>query len=242
MMTTHGSLAVKKILRLQRVFSALLVLSLALTACRLASQPVTPTPITQPLSIVSTVTPDLTATHQAITPIPSETPSEPSPTPTATQSPPIIPTIAIEANPTIGACSFNWARKSLPELSEQVRLKLEQAGLPVISISAEAYGEDCLYSDGRLAYFAAMETDYRITLKVGDLNDTAALGALLTQTLMVIDQFPVKETPGPQPGYIGLTFQAGEQIENLWFNRSKSDDLRSQGLDDTNLYEALKSK
>jgi hypothetical protein len=224
---------------------SLLLGGILLTACQPASRPSTATQTIQPLSVIYTVTPDLTATFQAITPIPSETPAEPSATPTDTPPPPTIPSSpdpSAGVPPTIGACSFNWARKSLPELSEQLLVKINEAGLSVVSASAEAYGEDCLYSDGSLAYFAAMETDYRLTLSVSDLSDTTALADLLTQTLAIIDQFPIKETPGPMPGYIGITFQAGEQVKNLWFQRAKSDELRAQGLSGVNLYEALKAK
>lgn len=228
-----------------RVFLALGIFCTLMSGCHFARPFPPPTITAQPLSTIHTLTPDLTATFQAITPIPSDTPSKPSPTPTNTQPP---ATILLTTNPgtvetpTLGPCGFIWARKSLPELSGQLRVKLDEAGLTVIAASAEAYGEDCLYSDGTLAYFAAMETDYRVTLSVNDLIDTGALGSLLERTLVVIDGFPVTETPGPNPGYIGISFQAGEQIENLWFQRAKSDQLRAQGLSGVELYEALKAR
>ena len=139
-------------------------------------------------------------------------------------------------------CAWNWATQALPDLSTEVQAAMDAAGLKGVTARAEAYGENCITASGKVDHFAAMETDYRITLAVSDLNDTVALGDLLTQTLAVIDQFPIKETPGPGAGYIGITFQSGEQVENLWFNRAKSDELRSQGLSGINLYEALKTK
>ncbi len=142
--------------------------------------------------------------------------------------------------PTTGPCGFAWASQSLPELSEQLLTRLNEAGLPVVTARAEAYGENCLYSDGTLAYFAAMQTDYRITLAVETLSDAASLGDLLEQTLEIINGFPVRETPGPNPGYIGITFQAGELVENLWFKQTQSDALRAQGLRGEQLYEALR--
>ncbi len=167
----------------------------------------------------------------------------PPPEPTAlplTETPPDTPQPTEAA--TIGPCGFVWASQSLPELSAQVLARLNEAGLPVIATRAEAYGENCLYSDGALAYFAAMETDYRITLAVETLDDTDTLGGLLEQTLQVIDEFPVNETPGPNPGYIGMTFQVGETVENLWFQRTQSDALRAQGLSGEQLYEAIKGR
>jgi len=144
--------------------------------------------------------------------------------------------------PTIGPCGFVWATQSLPELSKQLLARLNEAGLPVVAARAEAYGENCLYSDGTLAYFAAMQTDYRITLEVETLADAESLGNLLEQTLQVIDGFPVTETPGPNPGYIGITFQADQAVENLWFQQTQSDALRAQGLSGEQLYEALKGR
>lgn len=141
---------------------------------------------------------------------------------------------------TTGPCGFVWASQSLPELSEQLLTRLNEAGLPVVTARAEAYGENCLYSDGTLAYFAAMQTDYHITLAVEILTDTETLGSLLEQTLEIIAGFPVGETPGPNPGYIGITFQAGELVENLWFKQTQSDALRAQGLSGEQLYEALR--
>lgn len=142
--------------------------------------------------------------------------------------------------PTTGPCGFAWASQSLPELSEQLLARLNEAGLPVLAARAKAYGENCLYSDGALAYFAAMQTDYRITLAVETLTDAKTLGSLLEQTLEIIDGFPVRETPGPNPGYIGITFQAGQAVENLWFQQTQSDALRAQGLSGAQLYEALR--
>lgn len=144
--------------------------------------------------------------------------------------------------PTTGPCGFVWATQSLPELSEQLLAGLNEAGLPVAAARAEAYGENCLYSDGTLAYFAAMQTDYRITLEIETLTDSKTLGSLLEQTLEVIDGFPVRETPGPNPGYIGITFQADQAVENLWFQQTQSDALRAQGLGGEPLYEALKGR
>lgn len=142
--------------------------------------------------------------------------------------------------PTTGPCGFVWATQSLPELSEQLLTRLNEAGLPVTAARAEAYGENCVYSDGTAARFAAMQTDYRITLTVETLTDAETLGNLLEQTLKVLDEFPVEETPGPSPGYIGISFQAGEAPETLWFQQTQSDALRAQGLSGEQLYEALR--
>jgi hypothetical protein len=151
---------------------------------------------------------------------------------------PVLPATPIEtADP--GPCGYTWGSQPLPELSAQVLEKLQAAGLPASSALAEAYGEDCRYADGTLGPFAVMETDYRLTLTVSTLEDPALLGSLLEQSLAILAQFPVESTPGPQPGYIGITFKNGEQVQNLWFERRKSDDLLAQGLRGAELYQAL---
>lgn len=155
----------------------------------------------------------------------------------APETPQPIPTASVTPDP--GPCGYQWASQSLPELSDQLLASLKKTGLPVTAARAEAYGENCLYSDGSLASFSAMETDYHITLAPAALDNPASLGALLEQTLSVIDEFPVSQTPGPNPGYIGITFQAGDQVQNLWFERRKAEELRSQGLSGEKLFQAL---
>jgi len=139
-------------------------------------------------------------------------------------------------------CGFVEGRQTLKDISEQFTGKLKEAGLPNESARAEAYGENCIAADGHIVRFAARETDFYITLTVTDLSDETQLGDLLEKALAVIDQFPVDQTPGPNPGYVGITYKAGEQLQNLWFMQTKVADLRKQGLQGAALYQALLSK
>lgn len=140
---------------------------------------------------------------------------------------------------TEGPCAFVEGRQTLQGISKQLLDRLTSAALPVESARAEAYGENCSNADGSVARFAARETDFYVTLTVTDLTDETALGNLLEQTLAVIDQFPADQTPGPNPGYVGITFKAGEQVQNLWFMQSRVSELRTQGLKGAELYRAL---
>lgn len=165
------------------------------------------------------------------------------PTVPETAPPPsALPALPDAATPTIGPCGFNWARETLPDVSEKLIGYLKEAQLPVESAVAEAYGENCLYEDGSVAYFAAMETDYSITLSVSSLDDKAALGELLARVLTTLQALPVGSTPGPNPGYIGVTFQAGEQSERLWFERRRAEEALQQGLTGEQLYKTLQVK
>lgn len=139
-------------------------------------------------------------------------------------------------------CAFVEGRKTLADITKQFSDKLKNAGLPVESARAEAYGENCIAEDGHIVSFAARETDFYATLIVKDLADENTLGNLLEQTLAVIDEFPVDQTPGPNPGYIGITYKAGEQVQNLWFTQTQANDLRKQGVKGAALYQALVKK
>jgi hypothetical protein len=145
--------------------------------------------------------------------------------------PALTPSATATATPIQEQCYFNWATEALPELSAQVEGALRAAGLPLIAARAEAYGENC-YGDqsDEILYFAAMETDFRVTLEAADLDDRAALGDLLETTLAVLDGFPPGATPGPQPGYIGVTLQAGDEVLNLWFTVTDGESARALGL------------
>jgi hypothetical protein len=159
-----------------------------------------------------------------VSPSPQVATQEPSPTPP----------------PTEASCAFVEGRIALEELSGQFLEQLKSAGLPVEKARAEAYGENCVSADGSQVRFAARETDFYMTLNVTDLLDEAALGDLLERALIIVELFPVGQTPGPNPGYVGVTFSAGAEVQNLWFTRNQANELRSQGLKGAQLYRALK--
>ncbi len=136
-------------------------------------------------------------------------------------------------------CGWVWANQPLPELSATLQEALRANGLPDASANAQAYGENCLDSQGNILRFAAMQTDFYVTLPAASLADTAELGALLDATLAVLDQFPAGQTPGPQPGYVGITFQSSGGEIRLWIAPAHLSELRDSGLGGAALFEAL---
>jgi hypothetical protein len=164
----------------------------------------------------------------------------PDPKP-ATSTPTATPTTTPTEYP-YEQCGWQWATQSLPELSAQVQAALESAGLTGVTAVAEAYGENCLNAEGKVARFAAMETDFRITIQVDALDDREALGTLLEKILVVLDGFPTETTPGPNPGYVGVTFQSGDDSLHLWFPIIEGESARALGLRGAALLDKLQIK
>ena len=153
----------------------------------------------------------------------------PSPTPTATME--------------YTQCYWNWATEALPEVTAQVQAAMEAALDVPVSATAEAYGEDCIDSaTNEVAYFAAMETDFRVTVQVDTLANREVLGGLAEQILVVLDGFPTESTPGPQPGYVGITFVAGEEELRLWFTQADGESARALGLHGAALLDELENR
>ena len=136
-------------------------------------------------------------------------------------------------------CAYTWATQSLPEVTRQVQAALEAAGLSQATGRAEAFGENCIETSGAVRSFGTMETDFRIQLPVTDLADRQALGDLLEKVMVVLDQFPPGKVPGPQTGYIGVEFSAGQDTLNLWFKADAGQSARGQGLHGAELVAAL---
>ncbi|MBU2612057.1 MAG: hypothetical protein KJ606_14105 [Chloroflexi bacterium] len=149
-------------------------------------------------------------------------------------------TPADPANPP--QCAYVWARQALPELSAQVQQAFDEAGMSGVTARAGAYGENCVDAQGKVVSFSTMETDFYVIAEVTDLTDNENLGNILEDLLIVLDGFPPDETPGPQPGYIGVTFQAGDDLLNLWFSVTAGEDARKQGLHGSALFNALYRK
>ena len=142
---------------------------------------------------------------------------------------------------TVAPCAWAWASRPLPELSARLREALDEAGIAVDSARAVAYGENCVDAEtNEVRRFAVMQTDLHITLPVDDVADLDALGELAAAVLDVLDGFPPSETPGPQAGYVGITFVAGEEELGLWFKVPEGVEARDRGLRGAALLEALR--
>jgi hypothetical protein len=110
----------------------------------------------------------------------------------------------------------------------------------VTAASAGAFGEDCIPNEaGVSGYFAVMETDFRVTAQVDNLEDEEALGNLTAQILAVLDQIPPEDIPGPQSDYITLTFVVGEAQRDLRFTVTQADAALEQGLTGAALFQTL---
>jgi hypothetical protein len=137
-------------------------------------------------------------------------------------------------------CVWNWNTRSLDDLSAEVLAALQAEDVTGATASAVAFGEDCVDPHtGEVLRFATMETDFHFTLPVSDLGGREELGRLVEKVLEVLDSFPTESTPGPQPGYVGLTFVMDGETLNLWFKITRADDVRQQGLHGAALLEAL---
>lgn len=135
-------------------------------------------------------------------------------------------------------CAFIWANEPLPELSDELNQALKDYPLQAKGY-AQAYGENCVTSDGDILRFLAMETDFYITLQVDDLEDEQVLGELVEQVMELLTEFPTGATPGPQPGYVGITFEVPEDSSQLWVMRAEIESALENGLRGKELLNAL---
>ena len=142
---------------------------------------------------------------------------------------------------TANECAYVWARESLPDLSKGFKEALQKIQ-PQADGYAEAYGENCIDSQGNVVRFLALETDFYVTLKVIDLEAKQALGEWIEQVLVVVAKFPVEDTPGPQPGYVGITFETPGDELRLWFTQMDAETALENGLQGEELFNALQLK
>jgi hypothetical protein len=138
-------------------------------------------------------------------------------------------------------CAFIWANDPLPELSNEFNRVLKEVQSEAEGY-AQAYGENCVTNEGEVVRFLAMETDFYVTLKVENLEDKQSLGEFIEQVMEVLAEFPTNETPGPQPGYAGITFKARDDELRLWFTQTDAETAIENGLRGEELFNALQTK
>ena len=122
------------------------------------------------------------------------------------------PTATLE--PTAEPCGYMWASQNLTDLTLDFQDAIKSVQ-PEAQAYAFAFGEDCVYTDGRRT-FTAMETDFNVSLPVTNLTDENALGEWIVKTMQVIEGLPTEKIVGPRPGRVTMIFTAG--TEQKFFN------------------------
>ncbi len=125
-------------------------------------------------------------------------------------TPEYMPT-ALPITPTYEGCAYVWASQDLPQLSREFNAEL-QALSPDATGLAYAYGENCVYADGH-STFSAMETDFRVGIKVSNVHDEAALGDWIQKVMQVVLAIPSSELEGPKPGRVDFDFKQPDPAE-----------------------------
>lgn len=120
------------------------------------------------------------------------------------------------------SCMFNWARQDLPDVTAIVQTALNDAGISYVTARAEAYGENCYRQDGSVSYFAAMTTDFYLTIPLDNLNDEALMGQVVAATYAMLSAVPTASLPA-RLGYLDITFTAGDQSQRF---RAMFDQMR----------------
>lgn len=164
---------------------ALAAILLMLTLSAAACLPAIPTAVRQPVTSTST-------------PLAPHTPTEYIPSP-------------LPITPTYEGCAYVWASQDMPELSRKLNAQLQEISMNISGL-AYAYGEDCVYADGH-STFSALETDFRVGVKVRAVSDKEALGNWIRKVMDVIVEIPPEELMGPRAGRVDFDFKQPDPAE-----------------------------
>ncbi|MBK9927701.1 MAG: hypothetical protein IPP66_20715 [Anaerolineales bacterium] len=173
------------------------------------------TPETLPAQ-VTTITPFIQPATKSAIDVPTDSnPSGPKivvtvGTPNIGQSPDgDFPTPAVSQQ----QCGFTWAYHDLPEITTEFDTAVKALNSSA-SAHATAFGEDCFGPDGQFVRFAAMETDFYVTMPASDLSDYESFGNIIAQVLQIVTGFPPDTLAGPKPGFVEFRFEksASESI------------------------------
>ena len=117
----------------------------------------------------------------------------------------------LPVTPTYEGCAYVWGSQDMPELSRKLNASLQKISMDLNGL-AYAYGENCVYGDGR-STFSAMETDFRVGVKVKAVQDEEALGNWIYRVMQVILALPPDQLKGPQAGRVDFDFKQPDPAE-----------------------------
>jgi len=158
-------------------------------------------------------------------------------TPQSGDKPTATATVATAGNE---QCAYSWATQLLPDESARIQVLFTQANMADYQVKAVAYGENCVAGDGSLVSFSASETDIYVTVAVPNLQDRNDLGARVYALMQVLGRIGFA-LPGSNEGYLGVTFQQGDQNIQLWVPRYAASQAVADGLRGADLLDTLQS-
>ncbi len=169
------------------------LLAAILTALCIAAQGCAPA---TPVSLQAT--PATPATETAVAA--ASTPATPIPVTPSEYVPTIFP-----VTPTSTACAYAPGSQDLPELSRHFNAALQEISLDLNGL-AYAYGENCVYGDGHQV-FSAMETDFRVGVKVKTIRDEGSMGDWIAKIMGIVLDLPADEMVGSKAGRVDFNFK-----------------------------------
>lgn len=165
-----------------------------------------------PVSIVFQPTVPIPTAIPTTAPSPTKLPPTARPV-TATPRPPSA-TPTVTATATDEPCYYAWAIHPLPDITNAAQSAITNAGLNTVTVTAEAYGEDCI--DGKTGAsvgFGAMSTDFYLIAPVSDFSDADAMAALVKTAYQTLTTLPIS-LPA-LPGYLDIKFTTGAQTKEF---------------------------
>lgn len=153
----------------------------------------------------------------------------PTPTPTSPMDDPID-------------CAYVQATHRDANLSTQLNLAFQKAGLTEVEGEVSIVGEDCIDTTTKqIVRFNATQTDFYITIATSSTTDPQGMGDWIGRLNSVLEEFQPGKVPGLNPGYISITFTSGADMVNLWVPRRKVKNLLDEGIKGGALFDALRA-
>ncbi len=155
--------------------------------------------------------------------------------PTFTVSPTQSPT------PAYLQCAWQWAQHPLREITDLAQAFFTESDFNV-QVWADAYGENCIdYRPGTptVAYFAAMTTDFNVTINSPNLTNASVLADSYVKAYELLVEFSAEADLPARPGYLTVMFFTPGYFTTVSAMFSEVEAFLDDGLAGQALLEAL---
>lgn len=156
------------------------------------------------------------------------------------EPPTMGPTATAEAELT--PCAFVWATHSLEQETAAAQARLAEAGLEDVNVQLVAFGEDCVYADGRVGGFGVMSVDVYLAIGWHDFSDQEGMGNRLEQVLQVLLAAPADSYPANLQK-TSVVFEGGNDTEDvrLGFEMTTAKQFLAEGKHGAAFLQALQA-